>query len=162
MIVRETTSNDFARVRRILIEAFGQPDEAALVEALRDTGDAIVDLVAEDGGGIVGHILMSALRAPANSLALAPVCVAPARQRQGIGGALVREALERARAEGWRAVFVLGDPAWYTRFGFSVDAAAGFETAYPRPYFMALELVPAALAGRGGPVVYAGPFLEPG
>lgn len=160
MMVRETTSDDFAEVRRILIDGFGQAGEADLVEALRGAGDAIVDLVAEEDGAIVGHVLLSALRAPASCLALAPVCVAPQRQGQGIGAALIREALERARAEGWQAVFVLGDPAYYTRFGFSPETAADFETGYPRAYFMALELTPAALAGKSGPVVYAAPFLD--
>jgi putative acetyltransferase len=160
MIVRETTSDDFAEVRRILIDGFGQPGEADLVEALRDAGEAIVDLVAEDDGAIVGHVLMSALRAPANCLALAPVCAAPHRQGQGVGAALVREALERAKSEGWQAVFVLGDPGYYTRFGFSTEAAAKFETSYPKAYFMALELAPSALTAKSGPVVYAAPFLD--
>ncbi len=160
MTIREACSGDFADIRRILIAAFGQRAEANLVEALRETGDAIVELVAEEGDTIVGHILLSALKLPANCLALAPVCVAPDRQGQGVGSALIHAALEKAREEGWLAVFVLGDPAYYTRFGFSPDAAAKFETTYPKAYFMALELTPAALAAKNGAVVYARPFLN--
>jgi len=55
---------------------------------------------------------------------------------------------------------VLGDPAYYERFGFTTWMAAKFETHYPKQYFMALELKPEALENRSGKVIYAEPFLE--
>lgn len=160
MIVRDTTPADFDAVRAVLVEAFDQPDEAELVAALRRSGDAAVDMVAEVDGAVVGHILMSALQAPKRCLALAPVCVVPSSQNQGIGTALIRAALDRASAGGWQAAFVLGEPNYYTRFGFEVGKAAKFETAYPSAYFMALELAPSALETLGGRVVYAAPFTD--
>lgn len=160
MILRDTTPADHPAVRRLLAAAFGQPAEAELVEALRASGDAAVGLVADLDGVIIGHILLSVLQAPQKCLALAPVAVAPERQNQGTGSALVRAALDRAKAAGWQAVFVLGEPEYYARFGFSVGLAANFETVYPKTYFMALELQRGALQSRKGPVIYAAPFLR--
>lgn len=146
-------------IRTIVTSAFGQPDEAGLVDALRASGDGVISLVAEVDGAAVGHILFSRLQSPERCLALAPVAVAPDRQGQGIGGALIHAGIDRARAGGWRGIFVLGEPEYYTRFGFSVATAAPFETDYPRGYFMALELAEGSL-GVGGAVDYAAAFQE--
>ena len=134
-------------------------DTAGLVDALREAGDAVMSLVAEDGGEIVGHILFSRLQAPEQCLGLAPVSVTPSRQNQGIGSKLVREGLARAKQDGWQGVFVVGEPDYYGRFGFHTAAADKFETAYPKPYVMALELTPNALRDRRGALVYAPAFL---
>ncbi len=158
MIVRDETPADAAAVRRVVGAAFGQEEEADLVDALRASGDAVIALVAEDDGEVVGHIMFSKLQAPKRCVALAPVAVTPARQRQGIGSRLVRAGLARARRDGWRAAFVVGEPDYYGRFGFSAAAADGFETPYPKPYFMALALAPHALDALAGPVVFAPPF----
>lgn len=158
MIIREEAPSDASTVRRVTELAFGQPSEADLVEALQASGDAALSLVAEDGGEIVGHMLFSRLQAPDRCLALAPVSVTPGRQHQGIGSALVREGLARAKRDGWRAVFVLGEPDYYRRFGFDTATTAAFETTYPKAYLMALELAPNALRGWTGAVLYAPPF----
>ncbi len=89
---------------------------------------------------------------------LAPVSVTPERQKQGTGSKLIRESLEHARSDGWKAVFLVGEPEYYDRFGFRVSAAAKFETEYPKAYFMALELSPGALEHKDGAVIYASPF----
>lgn len=138
--------------------AFGADGEGLLVEALRREGSAVLDLLAWRGDRAVGHILMSALERPRNCLALAPLAVMPGEQGRGIGHALVARALEEARAAGWRAVFVLGDPAYYGRHGFSAAKAAAFTTPFPPEAFQALELIPGTLEGDGGPVVYAPAF----
>ena len=64
------------------------------------------------------------------------------------------------RADGWEAVFVLGDPAYYERFGFSVAAAAGFASPYAGPYFMALGLNDGIIAPRTGRLAYARAFQD--
>jgi putative acetyltransferase len=158
MILREETQEDTDAVRALVEAAFGQPLEAGLVGALRTSGEAVLSLVAEDGGRITGHILFSKLQAPERCLALAPLSVAPERQGQGIGSALMRIGLARVRADGWRAVFLLGDPDYYRRFGFSVAAAEKFESDYPKPCFMALELAAGALDGAGRKVTFARAF----
>ncbi|MFW6027825.1 MAG: GNAT family N-acetyltransferase [bacterium] len=156
--VRAERPDDHAAIFAVTEAAFGRADEARLVDALRTGGDAAISLVAETGGRLVGHVLLSRLVTPEGCLALAPVSVTPERQGRRIGPALIREALARAAAEGYSAVFVLGEPGYYTRFGFSLKTAAAFETEYPKEYFMALELRPAALRHRSGRVVYPGAF----
>ena len=116
-------------------------------------------LVMEDKGRIIGHILFSRLQAPEGALALAPVSVIPGRQNSGFGSALIRAGIERARDQGWKAVFLLGEPEYYRRFGFEVTAAAKFDTPYPKAYFMALELETGYLDRQTGAVTYPPPFL---
>lgn len=159
MRIREEASGDAAAIRRVIVAAFGRQAEADLVDALRSAGDAAVSLVAEDDTGIVGHVLFSKLQAPDGCVALAPVSVTPGRQSKGIGTALVREGLERAKRDGARAAFVVGEPGYYGRFGFR-PAAQRFETTYPRSYFMALELAPGALGEASGPVNFAPAFAS--
>ncbi|MDP6367491.1 MAG: N-acetyltransferase [Nitrospinota bacterium] len=158
MIVRAETRHDVAAVRKVVEAAFDQVAEADLVDALRATGAAAISMVADDGGEIVGHVLFSKLQAPESCLALAPVSVTPRRQNQGVGSMLVRAGLAAAKGDGWRAVFVLGEPEYYERFGFRAATADKFETVYPKPFFMALELTAHALGGHTGAVIYAPPF----
>lgn len=157
MIIRDETESDHAAVRDLVTAAFGQPDEADLVERLRADGDAAIALVAEDNGAVVGHILFSRMSAPFRALGLAPVSVLPERQGTGIGSRLIREGLRRAEAGGWQGVFVLGDPAYYSRFGFDATLAEGFDSPYAGPYLMAFA--PGGdLPGRQGRVDYAPAF----
>jgi putative acetyltransferase len=140
MNIREENSEDRNAVYQVVASAFGQLAEAKLVGELREAGDSVVSLVAEEDGQIVGHVLLSKMDAPFPALALAPVSVIPTRQRSGIGSALIRSAVNRARSEGWAAVFVLGDPKYYERFGFDREAAAGFTSVYAGDHFMVLTL----------------------
>ena len=161
MIIRDARPSDHDGIRALLLAAFPTDDEARLVEQLRADGDAAFEWVAEDGGRILGEILLSPLAAPFRALALAPVAVAPERQGSGIGSALVEAAVGQARDRGWEAIFVLGEPAYYTRFGFAVAAAAGFTSPYSGPYFMVLALS-GALACTSGEVRYAPAFAALG
>ena len=109
------------------------------MDALRNAGDAVISLVAEEHDRLVGHITLSTMVAPFAALALAPVSVVPDRQREGIGSRLVSEAIFRARRH-WDAVFVLGDLRFYGRFGFDVRVAAGYASPYAGSHFMGLAL----------------------
>ena len=129
MNLRPAESRDHPAIRRILLSAFPDSSEADLVEQLRGAGHAAIELVAEDGAELVGHILFSPMQAPIRALGLAPVSVPPERQNQGIGGALIRRGHEIARAAGWQAIFVLGEPGYYSRLGYSVSAARSSRTA---------------------------------
>ncbi|WP_137123898.1 GNAT family N-acetyltransferase [Roseomonas sp. HF4] len=105
--------------------AFPREDLVPLVRALAGRGD-VLSIVALAGDDLAGHVAFTRCRVTgrADSVALlGPLAVAPARQRQGIGGALLREGLRRLAAEGVARVLVLGDPAYYGRFGFRPDAA---------------------------------------
>lgn len=161
MIVRDEHPGDCADIHRVVTAAFGRDDEARLVDRLRDGGGGVISLVACEGPRIVGHAMLSRMAAPFPALGLAPVSVAPARQRRGIGSALVRRALGQAAEAGWRGVFVLGDPAWYRRFGFDPALAGGFSCPYAGPHLMALALA-GRLPVRHGAVDYAPAFHTAG
>jgi putative acetyltransferase len=157
-LIRPERNDDAAAIYAVTLEAFTQPAEADLVNALRASGDAVCSLVAEVDGAIVGHVMLSKLASPARCLGLAPLSVLPSQQKLGIGAALMTRAIEITAHDGWLAVFLLADPAYYSRFGFRVDAAAKFETPYPKEYIMALELTPGALENLSGAIRYAAPF----
>jgi putative acetyltransferase len=156
MILRDERPEDAAAVHEVVFTAFGQPGEAGLVRALHADGDAVIALVGEDAGRIVGHVMFSRMIAPLRALALAPVAAEPDRQGHGIGSALIHAGIERARAEGWDAIFVLGDPGYYTRFGFAVEIAAGFSSPYAGAHFMGLALRP--LPVTTGELIHAPAF----
>ena len=162
--IRPETVADEPAITRVIVDAFGGTDEADLVAALRRDGDVIVAAVAESAGAILGHVVFSRMFIQAidgglaRAVALAPLAVAPASQRQGIGQALTRHGLERLQALGEAIVIVVGHPAYYPRFGFSSALAQGIESPFDRDAFMAMELVPGALAGVRGRVVYPRAF----
>jgi putative acetyltransferase len=148
--IRDEHPGDAAAIAHVHRVAFGADGEAMLVGSIRADGDGALSLVAVDEEAVVGHILFSRMTAPMRALALAPLGVLPERQGRGIGSALVGEGLIRAKTAGWQSVFVLGDPAYYSRFGFSVDAARGFDSPYAGDHFMVLTLGrdPMPMAGQ--------------
>lgn len=147
MIIRPAAPDDHAAIHAVVEAAFGQPDEADLVDALRADGDAALELVAEDGGEVIGHILFSPLATEtgARFVALAPLSVKPGEQRGGIGTMLMEVAHELLRGQGVEASIVLGHPAYYPRVGYSADAAKTVKAPFSGPSFMALALKPGAL-----------------
>lgn len=159
MRIELETSDQAAGIRTLLVEAFPTPVEADLVERLRDGGHAEIGFAAIEGNRVVGYILLSRMSAPMKALGLGPVAVSAGKRRLGIGRSLIEAGLERARRAGWEAVFVLGEPDYYTRFGFAVDEAAGYETPYAGAYFMIASLTGNALP-RHGRVDYAPPFAD--
>ncbi|MFK8251508.1 GNAT family N-acetyltransferase [Ancylobacter terrae] len=140
MIFRAERPEDHPAIRGLLVDAFGGPAEADLVEQLRADGDAAIALVAEQAGVVVGHVMFSPMAAPVRALALAPVAVAEDIRQQGIASRLINAGLAIARERLWHMVFVLGEPAYYSRFGFDASLAAGFASPYAGPYLMALAL----------------------
>jgi len=142
-MIRYARPDDHAAIAEVNELAFGQPDEARLIERLRADGDVLFELVAVEGGDVVGHILFSRLFADRNALfaALAPMAVRPGLQRSGTGSALVRAALESAREFGAHGVLVLGHREYYPRFGFLAETAAKVKSPYSgSPSFMAVAL----------------------
>ena len=141
--IRPAGAGDDAAIRAVHLAAFPTAAEADLVERLQRDGDALLSLVAAEREAILGHVLVSRMWAEADGRAaraagLAPVAVVPERQSQGIGGRLVREAVARMKADGVDFIFLVGDPAYYRRFGFEPATAAPFASPYAGPYFMAL------------------------
>lgn len=110
-------------------------------------------------GPVVGVAVLAHLVSPRGSVGLGPLAVSPDCSDRGIGKALIAASVERARSDGHHAIFVLGQPVYYTRFGFSVEAARPFTSPYPADFLMALELEEGALEGGGElryPPAYAG------
>jgi putative acetyltransferase len=165
--LRSAAPEDASSIRQVLLRAFGGAEEADLVEALRASGDCLLELVAEDDNRVIGHILYSPLpitsgAATVNAAALAPLAVDPAWQRRGTGGALIHMSLPMLAHAGVEAVVVLGDPEYYSRYGFSPDAGANLLHPFPPgPHFMALELSPGCLEDFHGRVLYAPAFGLP-
>ncbi len=123
MLIRAEQPTDIVAIHQVVEAAFGQPAEAELVDRLRANGKAVLSLVAENYGVIVGQILFSEVTVEVNPpaiklIGLAPLAVAPAQQRSGIGSLLSRAGLEGCRALGYQAAVVLGHPEYYPRFGF--------------------------------------------
>lgn len=167
LVVREEIVADHARVDSIVEAAFERPQEAALVRALRESATPQLSLVAVLDGEVVGHVFFSpvTIEGASSSLpvgGLAPLAVDPSVQRRGAGSALVRAGLEACDALGWQAVFLLGDPAYYSRFGFELAAPRGFhyESEVFDAGFQVKEVVPGALAGHSGWVRYHEAFAS--
>lgn len=155
--IRQETQEDHAAIHALLVAAFRRCGEADLVEALRKEGDLVLGGVAAVSGVVIGYAALSRMSAPFPALGLAPVAVAAAHRRKGVGGALLRWSLAHAQKNHWRAIFVLGDGAFYRRFGFRAELAAGFSARYSGPHFMATALN-GALPAKQGPVNYAPAF----
>ncbi|MEA3012687.1 MAG: putative acetyltransferase [Sphingomonadales bacterium] len=161
-MLRPAEPSDAAAIRRVLMAAFPTAAEADLVEYLTRDGDAIVSLVAEREGEVIGHLLLSRMRVSGawRAVGLGPVGVIPGFRGGGIGAGLTEAALAIARATGEDLVFVLGEPDYYRRFGFSAETAAPFASPYAGPYFMALALRPGVALPAAGEAAYARAFSD--
>jgi putative acetyltransferase len=145
VLIRDQTETDFSAVHQLVIAAFKTLPfacgrEQFVMDALWRTGAVTVALVAEDGGKIVGQVAFSKVLVGGHDVGwhgCGPVSVVPARHKQGIGSALMRAGLLKLRALGSNGCVVVGDPAYYRRFGFD-NTDAMREPEVPPQYFMAL------------------------
>lgn len=170
MLVRPESPGDADAVRAVHLAAFDRPElagrpavEAALVDALRAGGYVLPDLsfVAVDDGTVVGHVAASRATVGGEpAVALGPIGVLPDRQARGIGSALVEGLLAAADARAERAVVLLGDPAYYGRFGFRDSRQLDVTAPDPawREHFQVRPLAAWAANPMSGPAAYAPPF----
>lgn len=153
---------DRGAIDALLLVAFPGPGEAALVLALREAGDLLTSLVALVDDAVVGHVAWSPITvdgAQRRASGLGPVAVAPSHRRRGIAEALIRAGLEARRAAGDELAVVLGDPAYYARFGFRPASTFGLRDDYAGgDAFQAMELRPGGAPPGGGEVRYAPAF----
>ena len=161
-LVRPARPEDAEAIHLVERAAFPTADEARLVEALVAAGDATLSLIADEDGSVLGHLLCSRMRVEADgrdlrAVGLAPIAVRPDSQGQGIGAALIRDALARSRAAGEEMMFVLGAPVYYERFGFSAQTARPFASPYSGEHFMAVRLTDGP-SPRSGSAAYAPAF----
>ncbi len=164
--VRPERPEDQSAVYQINSAAFENQAEAGLVDTLREVARPMISLVATAADQVVGHIMFSPvtlLEHPGvQMMGLAPMAVAPAFQRHGIGSLLVRAGLKSCAELGAVGVVVLGHPEYYPRFGFSAASGFGLECEYevPSEVFMAMELNSGALQGHTGTIRYHPAFLD--
>ena len=165
--IRQEMPEDIASIRYVNEQAFGQKEEAALIDKLRNRDIVTLSLVASQEGQIVGHILFSPATVTSEYssfevIALAPMAVIPEYQRKGIGSQLVLAGLEECRRLGHEIVVVLGHPDYYPRFGFIPAKPKGIacEFEVPEEAWMILELREGTLAGRRGVVKFQPEFHE--
>lgn len=161
--IRPEAPADFAVITCVHDAAFGGSAEGELVAKLRRSGDLVLSLAAGVNGEIIGHVAFSRLRISegpsVRAISLAPVAVLPAHQRQGIGTALIERGLQVLREAGETLVIVLGDPAYYGRFGFSSTLARQFKSPWQGDAFQAVWLAN-PVSDCGGVVHYPEAFLE--
>ncbi len=162
--IRPATKADDKAIYALTEEAFGRPAEANLVNALRACNALDLECVAVDGEEkIVGHVAFSTVTGagPAHRLkmsCLAPISVSVLHQKTGIGSAMIRHCLKVLEADDFDLVFVLGPPAYYTRFGFDPAPARKVTAPYAGDAFMALPFSSSAEKALPIEVTFATPF----
>jgi putative acetyltransferase len=135
--IRESAAGDRAAIEALYPEAFPQEDLLPLVAALLREGHGVLSLVAQRGRSLLGHGAFTMCRVEgsnARAVLLGPLAVAAAAQQRGVGSAIVRAGLERLKREGVAWVFVLGDPAYYRRFGFAPENLVAPPYALPEEW----------------------------
>ena len=167
IVIRKEEPRDIKAIRRVNEQAFGQGNEANIIEQLRNRDVLTISLVAEQDNEIVGHIAFSPVTIEAQgsnseAIALAPMAVVPAWQRKGIGSQLVWAGLEECRRLAHEVVVLVGHPEYYPRFGFVPARSKGLECEFEvlDEAWMILELKEGALAGRRGEVRFQPEFGE--
>jgi putative acetyltransferase len=145
VIVRQARPADDDAIDELVAAAFGGGDaELEIVRAIRALGIALpgLELVAEDDGVVIGHVLVSEAHVGGRGVpAVAPLSVRPDRQHSGVGSVLMAEVLRLADAQGWPLVALLGHPSYYPRFGFEPGRHLGVVYApVDSPAFMVRRL----------------------
>lgn len=161
VLIRDERPADVAAIDAVLQASFPTSAEARLVQLLRSEGDLTLSLVAEVQGQVVGHLAFSpvATAHDRQGVGLAPVAVLEDYRRQGIAAKLIQAGLNRCRelSHGW--CVVLGDPAYYARFGFRPASEFGLHDDYGGgDAFQAIELIAGSLPIDGGLVKYSPQF----
>ncbi len=171
--IRQERPEDYSFTEKLIANAFlnathSDQTEHMLVQRIRKS-DAFVpelSLIATGSNDeILGHIMLSKITIAdgdniVDSLALAPVSVAPDYQNQGIGSQLIRAALQQAEALGYESVIVLGHPGYYPKFGFKRASLWNIRPPFdvPDDAFMAIELVSGSLEQVQGTARYSEAF----
>ena len=156
---RFAVSSDFDGIDACVACAFDNTTEVQLIRRLRANNDVLFEYVAELAGRVIGHVMVSELTLnPDPGLqcgAIAPLSVLPAQQAAGVGSQLMEAVLAESRSIGLDGLFLLGDPAYYQRFGFQMTEVT---SDYPAAYFQAYEVNRACLLNVRAKAHYAAAF----
>ncbi|HAS61884.1 MAG TPA: GNAT family N-acetyltransferase [Vibrio sp.] len=166
MLIRTEAPADILVIDRLLKSTFETEAEANLVMSLRENGKLTLSLVAcNDEGEVVGHAMFSPVMLEGEDLnwqGLAPVCVREDYRKQGIAAAMIGDALESLNDFGYPACVVLGDPAYYGRFGFEAAEKHNFSCQWqvPQGAFQVLAIAPGEFEQRQGQIEYSEEFAN--
>lgn len=161
--IRLERPEDVDAVYAVNLESFPSPAEARLVDALRSNGNLTASLVAVLGERVIGHVGFSPVSVAnaEHGYGLAPLAVSEESRRQGIGDRLVRAGLEQIASRGGRFVVLLGDPAYYQRFGFQAASGFGLQDEYGGgDAFQVLALSAGGIPNGAGLVRYSREFAD--
>lgn len=162
--LRDERPSDISAIRNIERAAFDGPVESRIVDLARRAGDITWSIVAERKGILAGHILVTPMKLEPDTglrcIAIGPIAVLPEYQGKGFGSALMQEVITRAREDGYDAILLLGDPAYYHRFGFKTAPVRNEYGAGDA--FMALQFSPGCLDRVGSRVIakYISAFMD--
>lgn len=160
-MIRETQESDLEEVFNLIHSSFSNKAESDLVKQLISDGDVLINLVVESSDTIIGNVVVSQITMePDIGLfcgGVAPLSVLPDQQSLGVGSRLMEEAINESRKLGIDALFLLGDPNYYKRFGFTVSK---LKNDYSLEHFQELELTEGYLVNIKSKVTYANAFLN--
>ncbi|MFZ5645371.1 MAG: GNAT family N-acetyltransferase [Bacillota bacterium] len=166
IIIRQEKRNDFKQIYNLVKVAFqtakvSNGKEQDFVNQLRNSGNYIKELalVAEENHKLIGHIMLTRnyinnSGCKTETLLLAPISVVLEYRNKSVGSKLINKSFEIAKSMGYNSVVLVGDPAYYSRFGFkkSVDFGVRHLHDIPEEYVLACELVPGALHEISGTI----------
>ena len=166
MIIRDENPGDIQAIHDLTMAAFenhpiSRQTEQFIVKALRDAGALSISLVAEVGGQVVGHIAFSPVTisdGTENWYGCGPFSVLPEHQRRGFGKALLAEGLAELRKLGGKGCALVGDPNYYSRFGFK-NYPELIHEGVPPEVFLVLPFTDEVPEGK---VVFHGGFQADG
>ena len=160
-MIRETQESDLEAVLNLIHSSFSNKAESDLVKQLISDNDVLLNLVIESSNTIIGNVVVSKVTMePDMGLfcgGVAPLSVLPERQSSGIGSQLMKEAIKKSDEMGMDALFLLGDPDYYKRFGFNIS---NLKSDYRVEHFQELELTRNCLVNLKSKVTYANAFLS--
>lgn len=162
--IRYEKLKDQELIYKLLSESFETNDEEKLVRLLHTDHQSLISLVADFNNEIIGQIILSKMTAEEDETleiyGLAPMCVAPEYQNQGVGTKLVEAVIREAKKNKIDGIFVLGHPNYYPRFGFKPTKEYKIKCEYdvPADVFMALDLSSRLSKLKGQIVFYAEEF----
>jgi putative acetyltransferase len=132
--IRESRSSDATGIEQLYVDAFPDEDLLPLVKELLEFGQSVISLVGIHENAIAGHVAFTFCRIEGGQdkvALLGPLAVTPTLHNQGIGSTLVQTGFKCLENSKIGHVFVLGDPAYYSRFGFKAENKVA--TPYPLP-----------------------------
>ena len=160
-MIREAQEPDLEEIFNLIHTSFANKAESDLVRQLILDKDLLINLIFDSSDTILGNVLVSKVTMePDIGLfcgGAAPLSVLPEHQSHGIGSKLIKAVIKNSEKMKMDALFLLGDPSYYERFGFNVSK---LQSDYKAEHFQELELTKDCLVNVKSEVIYASAFLS--